>query len=59
MKESSSYISKQLLKILFVILLAILLLLAGLIIGYSVVGKGDLFGIFSPKTWSHITDFLK
>lgn len=58
MKESGSYISRQLLKILFIILLAIILLVVGLMVGYSVIGKGHALGIFSPKTWTHITDFL-
>lgn len=59
MEESGSYISKQLIKILLIILLAIFLLVIGLVIGYAVVGKGHPLGVFSPKTWTHITDFLK
>lgn len=58
MENSDNYVLKQLLKIISIILLALLLFLVGLMIGFGVIGKGNAFDVFSFKTWSHITDFI-
>ena len=53
------YILTSLIKILIVILLAILLFLAGTMIGYGVIGDGSPFKEFSPSLWNHIFEFMK
>ena len=47
------YILTSLIKILIVILLAILLFLAGTMIGYGVIGDGSPFKVLSPSLWNH------
>lgn len=59
MGSSDNYVLKQLFKIIFIILLGLILLVVGLMVGYGVIGKGNPFEVFSGKTWSHITDFIK
>jgi len=46
-------------KILLVILGAILLFIAGTMIGYGIIGDGSPFKVFSPSLWNHIFDFMK
>ncbi|OJG50517.1 hypothetical protein RV03_GL001803 [Enterococcus gallinarum] len=46
-------------KILLVILLAILLFIAGTMIGYGIIGDGMPLKVFSPHLWNHILDFMK
>ncbi|MFB8580939.1 DNA-directed RNA polymerase subunit beta [Enterococcus gallinarum] len=53
------YILTSLVKILLVILLAILLFIAGTMIGYGVIGDGMPLKVFSPHLWNHILDFMK
>ncbi|HCE12245.1 MULTISPECIES: DNA-directed RNA polymerase subunit beta [unclassified Enterococcus] len=53
------YILTSLMKILLVILGAILLFIAGTMIGYGIIGDGSPFKVFSPSLWNHIFDFMK
>ncbi|MGY3750524.1 DNA-directed RNA polymerase subunit beta [Vagococcus acidifermentans] len=49
----------QLLKILLVVLGLIVLFLIGTMVGYGVIGKGDMFEVFQKETWQHIFDFMR
>ncbi|TCD46549.1 DNA-directed RNA polymerase subunit beta [Streptococcus sp. X16XC17] len=54
-KESLSYVGRQLLLILIVLLLALMIFAAGLMIGYAVVGDGDnVWAILRPEKWQEI-----
>lgn len=52
-------IGKALLKFILFILLISLFFVAGLIIGYAVLGEGNYWEVFNQDTWLHILDFLK
>lgn len=38
--------------------LLVLFAVAGAMVGYSVVGNGDLFEVFLPATWIHLVEVL-
>jgi DNA-directed RNA polymerase subunit beta. len=57
--QTSRYVSRMITKILLVIVLAVLLFLGGLMIGYGIVGDGSVFKVFDPSLWTHILDFTK
>lgn len=58
-----TFIDNPILKILFLVILflgfALLLLVIGMMIGFSVLGDGNPLDILDWKTWQHILDFLK
>ncbi len=45
--------------LMLVILGAILLFIAGTMVGYGIIGDGSPFKVFSPSLWNHIFDFMK
>ena len=57
--QTSRYVSRMITKILLVIVLAVLLFLGGLMIGYGVIGDGSIFKVFNPAVWNHILEFTK
>ncbi|MGT2828036.1 DNA-directed RNA polymerase subunit beta [Streptococcus himalayensis] len=57
MKSNLSYVGKQLGLLLLVIFVGFILLCAGLMIGYSLVGNGDnAWAILSPEKWQSLFD---
>ena len=46
-------------KIILIIFLLIIFFIAGLMIGFGVVGKGTPMDVLTGETWSHIFDFLR
>lgn len=56
--QTNRYILTNIIKVLLVILLAIVLFLGGLMIGYGVIGDGSPFQVFNRELWHHILDFL-
>lgn len=57
--SSTRYIVVTLLKILVVIALVIILFVAGIMIGYGVIGGGNPRDVFKVEVWTHIMEFLK
>lgn len=53
------YILVILLKILVVILLVIILFVVGIMIGYGLIGNGNLMDVFDEKIWIYIMNFFK
>ncbi|CAM3309740.1 DNA-directed RNA polymerase subunit beta [Vagococcus fessus] len=58
MSSTTRYIVRKLIAIALFVLLALVLLAIGLMIGYGVVGDGNMFDVFHKATWSHISKFL-
>jgi len=54
---STSYARRILKKVGIGLLIALLMLIIGLMIGYAV-GGGNPLRVFLPSTWLHILDFL-
>lgn len=46
------------LRLIVVFLLFILALIAGLMVGYGVLGDGDPFDVLDKQTWLHIRDII-
>ena len=57
--QTSRYVTRMITKILLVIVLAVLLFLGGLMIGYGIIGDGSPFRVFNPEVWDHILEFTK
>ncbi|BCA86167.1 hypothetical protein EsVE80_16900 [Enterococcus saigonensis] len=53
------YIITTLVKILFVLLLAMIMFIIGTMIGYGGIGEGMPLKVFYPGLWTHILDFMK
>ena len=53
------YIITTLVKILFVLLLAMIMFIIGTMIGYGRIGEGMPLKVFYPGLWTHILDFMK
>lgn len=53
------YIITTLMKILFVLLLAMIMFIIGTMIGYGGIGEGMPLKVFYPGLWTHILDFMK
>lgn len=49
---------KAIAKILFYLVLVILFFLAGIFIGYAVIGDGNFWEALNRDTWQHIIDFI-
>lgn len=49
---------KTIAKILFYLVLVILFFLAGIFIGYAVIGDGNFWEALNRDTWQHIIDFI-
>ena len=45
-------------RIIIVLLLMTFALIAGAMIGYSVMGDGEAMDVFKKSTWTHITDLV-
>ncbi|MRJ46766.1 DNA-directed RNA polymerase subunit beta [Fundicoccus ignavus] len=59
LKDSTSLnVIKAIGKILFYIILVILFFLAGIFIGYAVIGDGNFWEALNRDTWQHIVDFI-
>jgi len=59
LKDSTSLnVIKATGKILFYIMLVILFFLAGIFIGYAVIGDGNFWEALNRDTWQHIIDFI-
>lgn len=56
--QTSRYILTTVSKIFLVIILAIILFLVGLMVGYGVIGDGSPMDVFNSELWAHIFDFL-
>lgn len=56
--ETSKRILVTILKMLTILLITIVIFIVGAMIGYGVVGKGNMFDVFSGEIWRHIFDFL-
>lgn len=49
---------KQVVKRLIIwLVLALILFIAGIFVGYIVVGKGNWHDLFDPQTWYHVIQF--
>ncbi|WEG74099.1 DNA-directed RNA polymerase subunit beta [Vagococcus intermedius] len=59
MGSSTKYVLKQVFKILLIIVLLIALFVIGLMIGYGMIGDGEMNKVFEQETWTHIRDFFK
>ena len=46
-------------KILIFISILLITLLAGMIVGYGVIGDGKKLDALKPSTWTHILDFMR
>lgn len=57
--SSSEHILRNLIRIVFVLLLGVVLFIVGSMIGYGVVGGGNPFGVFFPSVWRHILEFIQ
>lgn len=53
------YIITTLVKILFVLLLAMIMFIIGTMVGYGGIGEGMPLKVFYPGLWTHILDFMK
>lgn len=49
---------KAIAKILFYLVLVVLFFLAGIFIGYAVIGDGNFWEALNRDTWQHIIDFI-
>ncbi|MBO8052524.1 DNA-directed RNA polymerase subunit beta [Streptococcus suis] len=51
-KDNLSYVGKNLILVAVVLLIAILVFVLGLMVGYGVIGDGDnVFAVLSPAKW--------
>jgi hypothetical protein len=57
--QTSRYILTTVSKIFLVIILAIILFLVGLMVGYGVIGDGSPMDVFNSELWAHIFDFFR
>lgn len=46
------------LKLLLLIVSCVVFLIAGAMVGFSVVGNGKALDVFKPTTWTHIQDLI-
>lgn len=54
-KENLSYVGKNLLLVVIVLLIAALVFVLGLMLGYGVIGYGDnVFAVLSPAKWQEL-----
>lgn len=54
-KENLSYVGKNLLLVVIVLLIAALVFVLGLMLGYGVIGDGDnVFAVLSPAKWQEL-----
>ncbi|VMI39034.1 competence associated protein [Streptococcus pneumoniae] len=54
-KENLSYVGKNLLLVVIVLLIAALVFVLGLVLGYGVIGYGDnVFAVLSPAKWQEL-----
>lgn len=54
-KENLSYVGKNLLLLVIVLLIAALVFVLGLMLGYGVIGDGDnVFAVLSPAKWQEL-----
>lgn len=54
-KENLSYVGKNLLWLVIVLLIAALVFVLGLMLGYGVIGDGDnVFAVLSPAKWQEL-----
>lgn len=56
--KNSRYIIRNLVIIGIVIILAVILFVIGLMIGYGVIGDGKMTEVLKASTWQHIFDFF-
>lgn len=56
--KTSRYIVRNLVIIGIVIILAVILFIVGLMIGYGIIGDGKMSEILKASTWQHIFDFF-
>lgn len=60
--SSKSYAKKSikfmLLRLLVIIVLLFIATFVGLMIGYGVIGDGDMLDVFKPSTWTHVFDIM-
>lgn len=47
-----------LLRIIVIMLLAIGCLILGLMVGYGIIGDGDMMDVLDKQTWQHIVDIV-
>lgn len=59
MSNSKKHIMTQLIKVIIFVVLLIVLFYVGLMIGYGVVGEGNVKDIFSGNIWQHMKAFLE
>ncbi|MGX7197167.1 DNA-directed RNA polymerase subunit beta [Enterococcus olivae] len=57
--QTNRYMLTSVIKVLLVILLAMILFLAGLMVGYGIIGDGSPFQVFNRDLWHHILEFVK
>lgn len=54
-RDGIGFVGKQLLLVVLLALLAVLVFVAGLMIGYGVIGDGDnMWAILSPEKWQEL-----
>ncbi|HEL1764511.1 TPA: DNA-directed RNA polymerase subunit beta [Streptococcus suis] len=54
-KDNLSYVGKNLVLVAVVLLIAILVFILGLMVGYGVIGDGDnVFAVLSPAKWQEL-----
>lgn len=54
-KENLSYVGKNLLLVVIVLLIAALVFVLGLMLGYGVIGDGNnVFAVLSPAKWQEL-----
>ncbi|VIW79152.1 competence associated protein [Streptococcus pneumoniae] len=54
-KKNLSYVGKNLLLVVIVLLIAALVFVLGLVLGYGVIGDGDnVFAVLSPAKWQEL-----
>lgn len=64
-KKTEKIIKKQVrlipiwLKFVIVIVLMIVFALIGAMVGYGVLGDGEVLDVFKPSTWTHIYDLIQ
>lgn len=54
-RDGIGFVGKQLLLVVLLALLAVLVFVAGLMIGYGIIGDGDnMWAILSPEKWQEL-----
>lgn len=56
--KTSHYILYSVIKVLAVLLIAFILLFAGLMIGYGVIGEGSPMDVFKINIWGTLSRFI-